>query len=230
MATSDERATPVFRTILYFSCLDAWAGDAFPRQRNKERFVKFIHEISEWEHADRVSIPQLFDHWFKIWAEKEGYLKKLSVTFKYCASPRSTVSEVDVESCWDEVPEARAISEDPRVDDLVCEIGAASRSCVELFQFSHLIWDYRNSVVHRFECPGRATDVLGKNKDVPYYLPCGNTLELVLPVACLQRLCQSSLTKFDRWLRERKTNPYRNSELKTSWNAAVESAPDARGM
>lgn len=47
MAGSEERATPVFRTILYFSCLDAWAGDAFPRQRNKERFVRFLHEITE---------------------------------------------------------------------------------------------------------------------------------------------------------------------------------------
>jgi hypothetical protein len=47
MAASGERATPVFRTILYFSCLDAWAGDAFPQQGNKERFVKFIHEIAE---------------------------------------------------------------------------------------------------------------------------------------------------------------------------------------
>jgi hypothetical protein len=217
MAASAKRVTPVFRTILYFSCLDAWAGDAFPRQRNKDRFVKFLNEIAEWEHADRVSIPQLYDHWSKIRTEKEIYLQKLSLAFNYGALPEDTSSAEDGESWWDENPEARVISDDPRIDALVSQIGIASKVCVELFQFSHLLWDYRNFVVHRFQFPGRATDVPGKKKDVLYYLPCGNDLELVLPVACLQQLCQHSLAKFGRWLRERKVDPYRDSELRTSW-------------
>jgi hypothetical protein len=217
MAASEERATPVLRTILYFSCLDAWAGDAFPQQRNNERFVRFLHEITEWEHADRVSIPQLFDHWSKIRTEKKLYLQRLSAAFNYGPSPEGTSSEEDLESYWDETPKARAISDDPRIDALVSEIGLASKGCVELFQFSYLLWDYRNFVVHRFQFPGRATDVLGKKKNVPYYLPCGNALELILPVACLQKLCQHSLAKFDRWLREREIDPYRDLELTTSW-------------
>ncbi|MGH6900132.1 MAG: hypothetical protein ACREJ5_26880 [Geminicoccaceae bacterium] len=217
IAASEERATPVFRTILYFSCLEAWAGDAFPRQRNKERFVRFLHEISEWEHADRVSIPQLFDILSRTRIEKEIYMQKLSATYNYRILPESTLSDEDIEFRWDELPEARAISDDPKVDALVSEIGIASRACVELFQYSHLLWDYRNFVIHRFQFPGRATDVPGRRKDVPYYLPCGNTLELVLPVASLQKLCKHSLAKFDRWLRERKIDPYRDSELKTNW-------------
>jgi hypothetical protein len=217
MAASEERATPVFRTILYFSCVDAWAGDAFPRQRNKERFVRFLHEITEWEHADRVSIPQLFEHWSTVRTEKRRYLQRLSAAFSYGQSPEATSSEEDLKSFLDETPKERAISEDPRIDALVFEIGVGSKACVELFQFSHLLWDYRSFVVHRFQFPGRATDVLGKKKDVPYYIPCGNVLELVLPVACSQKLCQHSLAKFDRWLRERKIDPYRDSELKTSW-------------
>lgn len=144
-------------------------------------------------------------------------MQKLSAAFNYGPTPEGTSSEDDVESRWDETPKPRAISDDPRIDALVAEIGISSKACVELFQFSHLLWDYRNFVVHRFQFPGRATDVPGKKKDVPYYLPCGNTLELVLPVACLQKLCQHSLAKFDRWLRVRKIDPYRDSELKTSW-------------
>jgi hypothetical protein len=192
-------------------------GDAFPRQRNKERFVRFVHEISGWEHADRVSIPQLFDHWFKMRTERNRYLQKLSTAFNYGPLPEGALSGEDAESCWDEIPRARAISDDPRIDALVSRIGVASKTCVELFQFSHLLWDYRNFVVHRFQFPGRATDILSKEKDVPYYLPCDNALELVLPVACLQKLCENSLAKFDCWLRERKIDPYRDSELRTSW-------------
>jgi hypothetical protein len=212
MAASEERATPVFQTILYFSCLEVWAGDAFPRQGNKERFVRFIHEITEWEHADRASIPQLLHYRSKLRTDKEIWLQILSEAYNYDPSPEGTSSEEDIE-----IPKARAISDDPRIDGLVSQIGVASRACVELFQFSHLLWDYRNFVVHRFQFPGRAIDVPGKKKDVPYYLPCGNALELVLPVACLQKLCQNSLAKFDLWLRERKIDPYRDSELKTSW-------------
>lgn len=163
------------------------------------------------------SNTQLFDHWPKIRTEKKLYLQKLSAAFNYGPSPEGTSSEEDLGSCRDEIPKARTISDDPRIDALVSEIGVASKACVELFQFSHLLWDYRNFVVHRFEFPGRATDFPGKKKDVPYYLPCGNVLELVLPVACLQKLCRHSLEKFDHWLRERKIDPYRDSELKTSW-------------
>ena len=217
MAASEERATPVLRTILYFSCLDAWAGDAFPRQRNKERFVKFVHEIAKWEHADRVSVPQLFDHWSKMMAAKKIYLQKLSKSFNYDLSSEDAPSEEDIESWLDRIPKARAISDDPRIDDLVSEIGVASKASIEVFQFSHLLWDCRNFVIHRFQFPGRATDVSGNEKEVLHYIPYGNTLELVLPVAFLQKLCQHSLANFGQWLRERKIDPYRDSELRTSW-------------
>ena len=109
------------------------------------------------------------------------------------------------------------IRSDPKLDDLLAEIGIACKACVEPFQFSHLLWDYRNFVVHRFEFPGRATDVKAKKSDMPYYLPCDNALELILPVACLQKLCRHSLAKFDAWLKKHGIDPFGDLESKTCW-------------
>ena len=117
MAASEERAAPVFRTILYFSCLDAWAGDAFPQYGNKERFVEFIHRITEWEHADRVSIPQLLHCRSKLRTENELCLRMLSKIYDYNFSIEDISSETHIE-----IPKARVISDDPRIGDLISEI------------------------------------------------------------------------------------------------------------
>jgi hypothetical protein len=136
----------------------------------------------------------------------------ISKIYDYSLSIEDISSEAYVE-----IPKTRVVSDDPRISDLISRIGIASKACVEPFQFSYLLWDYRNFVVHRFQFSGRATDVLSKEKDLPYYLPCGNALELILPVACLQKLCQHSLAELNIWLKEREIDPLRGSELKTCW-------------
>jgi len=217
MAAPQERATPVFRTILYFSCLDAWAGDAFPRQRNKDRFVRFLHEIAKWEHADRVCIPQFFEYMSSSQDDNHLILKQISMDFKYGVLHYDILYESNVEIICENIHDTRFISDDPKIDVFLSTIGAESKARVESFQFSHLLWDYRNSMVHRFEFPGRAIDMPSRKQDAPYYVHCDNKLELVLPVAFLQKLCHHSLAKFDRWLRERNFDPYHGSELRTSW-------------
>jgi hypothetical protein len=58
-ASADPTMETFFQKILYCCCLDSWTGDAFPGLGNKERFIKFIADISEWELRDRVSAFQL---------------------------------------------------------------------------------------------------------------------------------------------------------------------------
>jgi hypothetical protein len=91
MAASEQRATPVFRTFLYFSCLESWAGDAFPQQGNKDRFVRFLHEVAEWRYADRVSVPQLLHCCSKLRTDDR---QMLSAIYNYDTSHEDSSSEM----------------------------------------------------------------------------------------------------------------------------------------
>jgi hypothetical protein len=208
----EERSVPALQQILYFCCLDTWAGDAFPGQKNRCRFVRFLDEIVKRDYKDRVSAFLL-----KVDLEEDNLVS----TPLYGQITDHLSKFADMQSI--------TADDDPLQRDLK-PAGQKESQLLVQHRYDHLLWTYRNSLLHKFEIPGKAVDV--KHLKIPYYIStnasnledvCEDngtsqfTRELVLSNPFFRCLCESALKAFKVWLTNNGRDPYRNAELRTSW-------------
>jgi hypothetical protein len=221
-ANADPPVEPFFQKILYCCCLDSWSGDAFPGMRNKERFIKFVNDVSEWDLRDRVSAFQL-----QLALEEEGLRNSPlwdHITAHLWRSGKVTSTSADCDPTFAElIKHARTDNE--------CGILRENR-------YDHLLYHYRNSVIHEFLIPGKGFEF--KQEEKPYYINLASktdsddensvadetcSKELVFPNLFLHSFCERSLEAFERWLSVNARNPYDSMPLTSRWKFRRQTSP-----
>ena len=100
---------------------------------------------------------------------------------------------------------------------------------LEHLQHCHLLYAYRNALVHELRPPGYGMEY--GDEEEPYYHelstiesehePAVETIELVYPVPFFRKLCLSVLSKLEDYLRRNRLNPYDYYKFGTYWIDAL---------
>jgi len=56
----ENHPATLHKKLIFAAILDSLSKCIFPRKGNKDRFISFLIEFSEWQDHDRISLPHLF--------------------------------------------------------------------------------------------------------------------------------------------------------------------------
>ncbi len=201
----DSDHLPQLRKICYIAVLDALGKAIYPtRSENRIRFTQLIDYFGDWPDSRRVSLPHLAalldrcpDPAFEalrmlVRGELAGWLSGTLVRLD--ADP-----EIErLRTAWPKDPALRT--------------PLASLS-LDHFQHVHLLYTYRNLLVHEFRDP---TDPIGEdNRAVPFYVHASvigyereyERWDLFYPAGFLRVLTTSTLDNVEKYLLERQLDP-----------------------
>ena len=208
----------LYRKLLYVSVLDTLAGSVLPKRPNKERFVYFLMRFCRWPDGERVSLPHLLQLLKKNPDPAFEQLRKWALS-QYKAHPALGGA-------------LAPISEDPTFKEMKKQwpVSAEHRTPIEgvdlvSLQHYHLLYVYRNMLVHELRTPGYGHDF--KEDSTPYYhgstsIDAGGkevrrTVELVYPEAFLHSLCETGLEQLKQYFLANELNPYDSYLFGTYW-------------
>lgn len=201
--------TPLYQNVLLVTLIDTWARAKYPKvQSDKQRFIDFITEYSDWKDCNRVSLSQL-SYLLKEHREtSDGRLiKEVSVRLGKWQS--GIIYRLDVDPC---MPEINSFSTTDKEKKLV----ACSRH-------SDLLYTYRNHMVHEFRNPGYGME-MSNDGTSPYYhgmfdpSSSQSTWELVYPAKFLRNTAEHLLDNLKQYLQSKDIDPYSSYEFGSIWN------------
>lgn len=198
----------LFKETLFCSLIDALSRSVFPWKQPRDRFTSLVQRFGRWEHQDRISLPHLarllqlapdpaFEKLRRFVLEKLFYWK----------APWDVVT-LDQDSLMEEVSKYW-----PRNNEYKMPI---EKVRIESLTHLHLLYSYRNSLVHELRQPGYGIDTGERSK--PYYhdmstITHGNeppleTFELVYPAKFFEKMCNIILTTLRDYMKENQLNPF----------------------
>lgn len=209
----------LYQRLLYSSLLDTLAGVAFPQEStNRDRFVFFLRQFCIWTDGDKVSISHLAQ------LLQKNLDSEFSVVRDWATGRLNSHPAHDGEI----VP----INHDPSIFEIKSQWPTQREFCItinnkkiqiEHLKHLHLLYAYRNTLVHEFRTPGYGIEV----DDVPYYHllrhsnadgnDIGQTIELVYPHKFLFQLCDAGLTQLALYFSKNKLSPYDSRKFGTYW-------------
>ncbi len=206
---ADEDGT--YKKTILVSFLDALSITVIdPNIGNRKRMVKLIRGFSDWQHADRVSVPELVrllentvDSCFK--EPLFSYMTELRLNYNG-NMPRLHVDPLleDVYALW----------------PVLRNIRAGNVASLELLTHANLFYASRNILVHEQRASGLGWDVKGDSVE-PYYLSHlsnrESSVELVYPDGFYFWLVQTVLLRVEKRLREKNTDPYSRYSFGSSY-------------
>jgi hypothetical protein len=220
LKTPEPHPPEVFQCLLYASVLDTLAGSVLPKRRsNRDRFVYFIQRFCQWPDGERISLMHLVqllrknpDPAFEMlrkWALEE--FRRLPV----------------------HAGQLMPISRDPSFDEVKSKWPVQKEHLTPLeginlisLKHSHLLYAYRNTLVHELRRPGYGME-FGKDYTEPFYhhmstledgkIGIESTVELVYPRRFLHRLCDTALVQLKQYFLANELNPYDSFVLGTYW-------------
>lgn len=216
-----------FKQTLYVSFIDSLSSCIYPDDRNKDQFVKFVNNYTDWAYRDTYC-------WFHL----HLYFKKNPI------SQLRTLSDYvnDEYSKWDNIAKDKSIvvlDKLPNRGDLesklpkgatpeskfdVTPLDKKKRFCLNEFKFSYLLYRLRNKLVHDFS--SGCTEKFNMQISEPFYQafnlnsPFSGAevhYELVFPTAMLKALCNSALTKVVGHYKQRQLNPFPDYYSSSYW-------------
>ncbi|MFC5303245.1 hypothetical protein [Azospira restricta] len=209
----------LYRKLLFVAVLDTLSGTVMPRRKNKERFVGFVQRFCRWSDGSRVSLPHLVQLLRKNPDPALDSLRKWALQ-KYSQLPVHSGALMH-------------ISEDPLLEAVKREWPSSSDQKIPIegidvmaLTHSHLLYTYRNALVHELRMPGYGM-TFGDKEEEPYYHGSSTvgedpelilkTVELVYPWRFLSRLCTTGVAEMRGYLLANELNPYDSFTFGTYW-------------
>jgi hypothetical protein len=198
-----------FKKALYVSVIDTLSKSVFPhRQSNHERFVAFLMRFSNWSEGYRISMPHLAQLLRINPDPSYEHLRKI-IFESYDKSDvhKSQIVGLDTDPTVDEIKKHWPIQKECRIP--------IEGVTLESLQHFHLLYAYRNSLVHELREPGYGMESRD-DVDYPYYHGMTivdaekeeKSIELVYPVMFFQRLVSTCLNNLETYLKDNKLDPY----------------------
>jgi len=203
----------LFKKILLVTMLDALARVIWPKKGNRERFIDFIDQFSEWKDRNRVSLIQLR------LSLAESKKKKKKEGKKFLEG--HLLGEVKTRlRKWN-----KELSGEPEYNDLkILSKSTGNGEEIEKCRHASLLYVYRCHLVHEFNTPGGGMEASSQAAE-PYYLPMGHlgcngtTLELVYPVRFFENLFETSLANLKVHLLKNRIPPLASFHLGSHWKS-----------
>jgi hypothetical protein len=209
-------SSDIYKKTLYSIIIDALSKSAFPGvDHNKERFVKTISQFGEWDEGKRISLPflnrELVDindeSFYKIKRYIEDELNKWPTH-----SPALIKLDRDSElkSILSLLPNSETQKDVQRK--------------VQKFKHHHLLWEYRNCLIHEFRQPGYGHEQDGD--DFPFYQGVypSNEIRLCYPTEFFAKLIETIIYNLKGYFISQKINPYNSFEYGAFWTKNIKKA------
>ncbi|WP_411885717.1 hypothetical protein [Polaromonas sp. YR568] len=192
---------PFHRKVLYAAAFDPLARAAYGTVgSHRDRFVRLIRELAKWSDADNVSLPQLQ---LRL-REAKRYRYRLY---------RETSRRLDT---WNRgMP--NPLSQSPKLPELISFATTSEHIHLKEAQYVHLLYTYRNNLLHEFREPGYGTDWSGTSKEPFYGSSIYGPWELVLPGIFFATLYEHALQGLEAHLLQEKINPYDQFQFGSLW-------------
>ncbi|MCL4306443.1 hypothetical protein KJZ99_11040 [bacterium] len=204
--------TRIYKKVLYVSVLDAISASIFPKEINRERFIKLISEFCDWPESRRVSFPH-FRRLVHLLPES-----RFEVLHDYVKK-----TKFDPDSRIDKDPSFAEIAELCKESGIATNEKLFGRITIGDLKHSSLFWQLRNGLVHEFRKRGQGLEdeessdpkVYPNGVVMPYYHSVNNCddqgnihLELVYPLGFFKRIAESALKNAETHFRKIDYNPY----------------------
>ncbi|OGW28859.1 MAG: hypothetical protein A2X56_14775 [Nitrospirae bacterium GWC2_57_13] len=208
-----------FKKALYVSVIDALSKSVFPHRngKNHERFVAFLMRFANWSEGYRISMPHLAQL-LRINPDPafEKLRKIIFEAYDRSNVHRSQLVGLDTDPTSDEIKKNWPTLKECRIP--------IEGITLESLQHFHLLYAYRNSLVHELREPGYGIESKD-DEDYPYYhgmtiVDAGKeekSIELVYPVMFFQRLVSTCLNNLEIYLKDNKLDPYAYYKFGTYW-------------
>jgi len=190
------------KEILLVSLIDSLSNIRFNKinfpqlaKKNRERFVRFVKEYSEWKDGNLVSIVFLRDNFSKEF--------KNNPLFKYIDEKVKNYTQLDQ---WKAVNEI-----DEEVTELkLLAVNEKEEEAIEYYQHYSILYRYRNYLIHEARKPGYGMEFMSYEKDFAIYHSYINdeTLHLLYPIGLIKRITCDSISNIKTYFKEQNINPY----------------------
>ncbi|MBK8574206.1 MAG: hypothetical protein IPN90_00485 [Elusimicrobia bacterium] len=208
--SSDEHR--LHKKILFVSLLDTLSRVVFPRAGGRERFVAFISEFSLWATKCKVSLPHL-SQLLTSAPEPEFENLRMHVQRLYQQWGKGEIIHLDRDSDYEEI--VRFWPGGKSGGKRVAGVG------LDALQHIHLLYTYRNSLVHEFRAPGYGVEFPNDNE--PFYMNTKlvpdetETWELSYPESFLKLLVETCVSHLKLYLDKNMIDPYTSFTFGSYW-------------
>lgn len=212
-----SRDGDIHRRILLINIIDALSRTIGVRQSNRRRFVSFVRRFCGWEDCDRISLPHL------------AYILRSIDDSSFDPIRNFVISRI---SNW-MAGEHVILSRDPELSEALELWPYHDEAPRDIqgnfpwhFQHVHLLYTYRNSLIHEFRPPGH--ELSSWDTDEPYYTHLTiygvedsefgeSSWQLQFPAMFFRRLCQISMRNIEDYLRDNNIDPIIAFRSSTYW-------------
>jgi len=213
ISVSDSNHTILIQKLMCCSLLDCLSAARFPKKSVSKRFKDFIKIYSNYEHWDKISLPQLY-YKFENNPDSKFFALKTYVENIVLGKEDYSVQNdpIKTELIQNLQNYKKQIENSP---DYKKEI----ENCSYLF----LLYKYRNNLAHDMKEPGHGME--SSEEDVPFYLPMTNlntgrkTFELVYPVKFFFNICNECIHNLKCYFLKEGKSPYDvlKKKFKDAW-------------
>jgi hypothetical protein len=205
-ALASDNYLPDFQKTLYVAIIDGMSKSVFPRRPNRDRFVSFVAQFSQWTNGSRLSLPHL--------------VKLLSLV----PDPQFEDARKFARNLltnW--MPgEIKHLEDDLEVDQIIpiwptgkLEMRILHGVSLLSIQHYHLMYSYRNSLVHEFKSSGFPIEEFDEME--PHYfhltrnadslLDLEHVWQLNYPERFFQLICEQCLASLRDYLHSNMIDP-----------------------
>ncbi len=203
----------LFQRALYMGVIDALSKTVYPKRGNRDRFVCFIRSFAKWQYSEKVSLPHLLRLASR---NPEPELSKLR---EYANAEISKWRQGEVIKLDRDPDDSSVVRFWPKGSEY-----KELNDWLDSLRHVHLLYAYRNFLVHEMRKPGRGID-FDNDDQWPYYHSMTHvdqgretgSWELVYPVRFIEQLCTEALRNLrDHYVTQR-LNPSDNFAFGTYW-------------
>jgi len=216
IASIGDREHKVHKKLCDVALLDTMAGLTFPRNNNRQRFVRLVKELGNWSNCDRISAPHLLRMLELNPAPEFDELRDIARNHVGGWAAGNLISlEADLEfnfvrSKWPKDNQSKEPLEGVVLEHL---------------QHAYLLYSFRNAVVHSFRPLGSDFET---DEDIsPYYLSITrigeasekkkNYWDLIYPTEFFKSLTGSILSKVEARIAQAEIDPIEVLEQGPYW-------------
>lgn len=205
-----KQSDKLFKKILYLSFIDTLAKTVARRKdNNKTRFISFVEKFGNWDHGNRVSLPQL--NYYLESKQQNIEFRKIYDFTNQALSNWGQGQRITLES-------------DPVISELERlwpqNLDNNHFKSLGSFQHLNLLYSYRNALVHEYRKLGYGSEAEGDS--APFYhgledIDNGYSWELVYPLGFFENILKNILIELKSFYTEKQINPHDSFKYGSHW-------------
>ena len=197
----EGREYKIHKKIMYVSMIDTIAGLIYPTFGNKDRFVSLLVNFGSWSESEYVSIPHLARALQLNPSPEFNHLRE------YVFSEFDKWSQGDLIHINRDIPANIAGTHWPKGKNYN---EAVNEVALESLKHAHLLYRYRNALVHSFRPLG--SDFEMPEDESPYYLSItvvkkDNYWDLIYPAVFFKKLVTNVFNNAEQHILKNRVNP-----------------------